>query len=265
MSILPSQTNINYLDTWSLLNTSNVSFASSIRIDNGTINTSQIDLDAVRMDCAVINGNPTLLLNGNPVAGVSSLTSSVTAWANYPSLTTINYTPGFGGNINMSNVNALANVSTGNLLTAKSITVPTGGVVSMLGFTFPTAPSNSTNQITSMTQSVTGIANGSTYTLDFAGQSGGYYVVYFVCSSAGYEQWSAPQLVVYTGGNVYGGGCYTPPPSVLGLAPPSFSNCMVMYRNGTVGSQLTIQIWTTASAGGGLIGLNGTFYVVRIT
>jgi hypothetical protein len=256
MSILPNQTNINYLDTWSLLNTSNVQFASSIRIDNGTINTSQIDLDAVRMDCAVINGNPTLLLNGNPVAGVSSLTSSVTTWANYPALNTVTYAPGFGGTINMANVNALTNLSSA---TAKIGTLTaTGGSIG--GFTVPLVPSGN-NVITSLgsTTSITSAAQQ--IVIDFAGQPSGVYVLYTDFGTNNFSEfWTASFTIIWGGTFALGGGTHLP--SYIGQ-PPTLSNALVLQRLGNLDSELELLVFSAAPMS--LLGGSCTITVVRIT
>ena len=129
MSVLPRDANITPYDSL-LNNINNLSFLSSINVFNGTINTSQIDLDSVRMDAAIINSVPTLLLNGVPAVATSSFTSSIALWSAFPALTPITYATGVGtgGAINMANVNAAVNVSSG---TATFGTLSTIGATSL--------------------------------------------------------------------------------------------------------------------------------------
>ena len=99
--------------------------------------TTNIQLDDISMDCGYIGpaSTATLLLNGVPVASVSSFTSSIVSWSQYPALAPITYTGG-GGVANFTNVNAATNVST---LTANaqslSVSSITGNVANFNNFT----------------------------------------------------------------------------------------------------------------------------------
>ena len=68
-----------------------------------TLTTNQIVLDGQTLD-ATSAGGGTLLINGQAVASAQTLTSSIANWAQFPALSTINYTTagGSGGLINMS-------------------------------------------------------------------------------------------------------------------------------------------------------------------
>jgi len=199
------------------------------------------------MDAAVINGYPTLLLNGQPVAGVSSLTSSITSWANYPALNTITYAAG-GGTANLNNVNALTQISsatvrggTVNAGAANSTTLSTSQAVisSINGAVFPspqTAVINATGSV---------IANNvvNTTNVDFSGQAAGFYLVTVLISTGGTDPFSCSTVVSYSGGVVVGGSFHAP---FLSGAAPSFANCVSIQDNNAGGSVLTVVVLATS-------------------
>lgn len=229
MSVLPNQTFINSLSEFYVNDVNNVQFISSINIPNGTINTSQIDLDSVRMDVSVINGFPTLLLNGAPVAGVSSLTSSVTSWASYPALQTITYA-GAGGTANLATVNALTALST-QALTAGTVT----SIGNLNGVTFP----NPGTPITAMAQSFIITGTGLLGAWNFTGQATGLYLVQVTIQTAGSDPLTCSAVIRYSGGAASGGSFHCP--SMGGNSAPSFANC-VSIQSDTISDAL-IQLY----------------------
>jgi hypothetical protein len=229
MSVLPNQTFINSLSEFYVNDVNNVQFLSSINIPNGTLNTSQIDLDSVRMDVAVINGFPTLLLNNQPVAGVSSLTSSVTSWASYPALQTITYA-GAGGTANLATVNALTALST-QALTAGTVT----SIGNLNGVTFP----NPGTPIAGMAQTFTVTGTGLLGAWNFTGQATGLYLVTVIIQSAGTDPLTCTAVIRYSGGAATGGSFHCP--SMGSNSAPSFANC-VSIQSDTISDAL-IQLY----------------------
>jgi hypothetical protein len=230
MSLLPNQTFINTASEFYVNDVANVQFISSIGIPNGTLNTSQIDLDSVRMDCAVINGFPTLLLNGQAVAGVSSLTSSVTSWASYPALQTITYA-GAGGTANLATVNAL---------TALSSQAVIGGTVTSVGalngVTFP----NPGTAIAGMAQSITPInGTGLIGAFNFTGQAAGLYLVTVLIQTGGADPLTCSAVIRFSGGVALGGSFHCP--SISSNSAPGFANCVSIQSD--VASDAFIQVY----------------------
>jgi hypothetical protein len=249
MSVLPNQSWVNDLEVFFVPNVNEVPFLSSIMIANGTINTSQIDLDAVRMDCAVINGFPTLLLNGQAVAGVSSLTSSVTSWASYPALQTITYA-GAGGTANLATVNAL---------TALSSQAVIGGTVTSVGalngVTFP----NPGTAIAGMAQSIVITGGGLLGAWNFTGQANGLYLVTVLIQSGGADPMTCSAVIRFSGGAATGGSFHCPS---IGSALPSFANC-VSIQSDTI-SDAFIQLYIYSN-NGSIVGGSAQLAAYRIT
>ena len=169
-------------------------------INVSSIVTNHITLDQVNMDSAVLNSVPTLLLNGQPVATGTSFTSSVTSWASFPALSTINYNvAGSGaGVINMTNVNALTNVSSA---TATFGTLSTIGLGSIGGSIYPSAPQYS--EIVSMRQTVSNIQNKTSARLDFSAQANGYYLVTTNLDSADEDPFSCSFVIWKTYADIW--------------------------------------------------------------
>ena len=249
MSVLPNQTFMNVLSEFYVNDVNNIQFLSSINIPNGTLNTSQIDLDSVRMDVAVINGFPTLLLNNQPVAGVSSLTSSVTSWASYPALQTITYA-GSGGTANLNNVNAL---------TALSSQAVIGGTVTSVGalngVTFP----NPGTAIAAMAQSLVITGTGLLGAWNFTGQANGLYLVTVLIQSGGADPMTCSAVIRFSGGAATGGSFHCPS---ISSALPSFANC-VSIQSDTV-SDAFIQLYIYSN-NGSIIGGSAQLAAYRIT
>lgn len=247
MSVLPNQTNITPLDERFLENSNNINLISSMNLFSGSLNISQINLDSIQMDCAIINGFPTLLLNNQPVAGVSSLTSSVTSWASYPALNTITYA-GAGGTANLNNVNALtslssATVNSGTVTNSGQVNTNTLSTASIVvstinGVSFPVSQTSALN--------VTGntiISGINTTNVDFSGLSAGFYLVVVLVSTGGTDPFSCSTTVRYSGGVTVGGCLHAP---FLSGAVPSFSNCVSIQDNNAGGSIISVVINTNS-------------------
>ena len=224
MSVYFNQTNYDPNDAFAVLNTNNINFISSINVANGSINTSEIQLDQIRMDCEIINGNPTLLLNGQPVAGVSSLTSSVTTWSSYPALTTVSYASA-GGVVNMANVNALNQLSSATVQSGNVQTSTLNGVV---------VPNPGT-AITSLASS-TVISNGVIISTDFGAQPNGLYAIAVVIQTGGTDPFTCSCIVQKSGTGVIGGSTHLPSFAPYGAAP-SLANA-VIFQSASVTSTL---------------------------
>jgi hypothetical protein len=241
MSVLPSQTNITPVDTRFLENNRDVTLISSMNLYNGNLNISQINLDSIQMDCAIINGFPTLLLNNQPVAGVSSLTSSVTSWASYPALNTINYA-GAGGTANLNNVNALTSLSSATVTSGavNTNTLSTASIVvsTINGVPFPVSQTSVLNVTGS--QIVSGI---NTTNVDFAALNSGFYLVVVLISTGGTDPFSCSTTVRYSSGVTVGGCLHAP---FLSGAVPSFNNCVSIQDNNAGGSIISVVINTNS-------------------
>jgi len=250
MSVLPNQTWMNEYNEFYVNDVNNITFISSINTPNGTINTSQIDLDSVRMDCAVINGFPTLLLNGQAVAGVSSLTSSITSWSAYPALQTITYA-GAGGTANLNNVNAL---------TALSSQAVIGGTVTSVGLlngvTFP----NPGTAIAGMAQSISPIGGtGLIGAFNFTGQTPGLYLVNVIIQTGGADPMTCSAVIRFSGGTATGGSFHCPS---INSGTPGFANSVSIQSD--VASDANIQVYVFSNVNAVQIG-TAQFAVYRIT
>jgi len=254
MSVLPRDANITLYDPV-LNNINNLSFISSINVYNGTINTSQINLDSVRMDAAIINSVPTLLLNGVPAVATSSFTSSITQWSAYPALTPITYATGVGtgGAINMANVNASANVSSA---TATLGTLSTIGATSLNGYLYP----NAGVAIAGMAQSLVITGTGLLGAWNFTGQPVGLYLVTVLIQSAGTDPMTCSAVIRYSGGSAVGGSFHCP--SISSSSAPSFANC-VSIQSDVVGDAY-IQLYIFSNVGA-VIGGSAQLSAYRIT
>ena len=249
MSVYANTTNATPANPYFVLNDNQVDFLSTISIFNGTVQTSQINLDGIQMDCSYLGplSTPTLLLNGAPVASVSSFTSSVVTWASYPALNTITYA-GAGGAANLANVNALTQISTASAVAgtvnANNISSGNINVSSINGVPFTSA--------TTAVLNVTGapIVNGGSTIVDFSGLPQGFYLVTVYISSGGLDPYTCSSVVRITNGIVYGGGFHCP--SIQG-APPSLNNCVSIQDNGAGSSQLTVFVYATSAVGLGAI------------
>jgi hypothetical protein len=264
MSLYPAYTNINPADEFFVNDTANISFISSINVFNGSLNTGHIQLDQVGMDCAILNSSPTLLLNGIPVASVSSFASSITQWASYPALAPISYATGVGsgGAINMANVNALSNVSSASGTFGLLSTI---GLGSIGGSTFPNAPQYS--QVTSMSASLIGITNGSSIRLNFTGQANGFYLISCSIQSAAADPFSCTFTIYFTGGLAQGGGTHMPTyGSPYGSIAPNPQNVVVCQSETISDPHIDIFFFSNGqgTSGQGILGSSAQVSVFRL-
>ena len=248
MSVYQNQTNSTPGNSYFVGNTNSVDFLSSINVYNGSINVSEINLDAIRMDCAILNSTPTLLLNGIPVASTSSFTSSISAWASFPALAPITYTAG-GGTANLNNINALTSLSSasvvGGSVNANTLSTASATVSSINGAPFP-SPLTATVNVTG-----TPLVNGrNTTIIDFNTAPSGYYMLSVYVSGGGLDPFTCSSIVRVFGGTVTGGGFHCPS---LNGNPPTFSNCVSIQDNGAGSTQLTVVIYTNDPLGLGSV------------
>jgi hypothetical protein len=253
MSVLPRDANITPYDCL-LNNINNLSFISSINVYNGTINTSQINLDSVRMDAAIINSVPTLLLNGVPAVATSSFTSSIAMWSAFPALSPITYATGVGtgGAINMANVNALSNVSSG---TGTFGTLSTVGATSLNGFLYP----NTGVAIASMAQSLVVGGSGLLGAFNFTGQPAGLYMVTVLLQSGGADPMTCSAVVRFSGGTALGGSLHMPS---INSQLPYPTNCVSIQSDVASDANIQVYVFTQIS---GLIGGSAQLSAYRIT
>jgi len=271
MSVLANQTNSDVGDSFFVRDQANISFISSINVANGTINTSQINLDNVQMDCANLNGNPTLLLNGVPIASVSSFASSITQWASYPALAPITYatSAGTGGAISMANVNALSNVSTATLTAGTGLfngSLSTIGQATVGQYPYPLRM-GAWNKITlpNPPSTVLNITNGQIVSVDMTGQPAGLYVIIVNIQSGGVDPWSC-QFIVSTGtaAGVVCCGTHFPSWNPYGTQPTGFNNMITAQSASLGGSTADIIFFSTAVAPNGILGSTAQIELYRI-
>jgi hypothetical protein len=250
MSVYQNQTSATPGNSFFVENGNQIDFISSISVYNGAILTSQINLDAIQMDCAYLGptSTATLLLNGLPVASVSSFTSSITTWSSYPALTPITYAAG-GGTANLATVNALSNISTASAVAGSvntnSISSGTIAVSSINGTSFPSP----LTAVVNVTGSVI-VSGRNTTVIDFGSVASGYYLLTVYVSSGGLDPFTCSSVVRVSGGLVTGGGFHCPS---LGGNPPTFSNCVSIQDNGAGSSQLTVIIYCNDASGLGAV------------
>jgi len=264
MSVLPNQTNINVTDEFFVNDVANISFISSINVFNGSLNTGHIQLDQVGMDCAVLNSSPTLLLNGIPVASVSSFASSITQWASYPALASINYATGVGsgGAINMANVNALSNVSsaTATFGTLSSITSATIG-----GFPYPlTIGTVNRIALPNPPSTVLNIQNGQIVQIDFTGQPAGMYLIVCFIQTGGVDPWTCQFIAtVGTVAGVLCSGTHIPSFNPYG-SQPTISNMVTAQCASASSPTVDIMFFSNGISPNGIIGSTAQFQLYRL-
>lgn len=250
MSVLGNQTNLTVGDPFFVLNGNDINFISTISVYNGTINSSQINLDAIQMDCAYIGpqSTPTLLLNGAPVASVSSFTSSVVTWSSYPALSPISYA-GAGGAANLATVNALTNLSSatviGGAVNAGTVSTPSLTVSTINGLQFP---SNVTTAVLTVTSSP--ITNGLITVVDLSALGSGFYLITVLISTGGTDPFSCSTMVRNFSSQVVG-GCFHCP-SIAGAAP-SLANCVSIQDNGSGSNQISVIVYATSAVALGAV------------
>lgn len=203
MSVLANQTNATPNDALFLANTNNINVISSLNLYNGSLNISQINLDAIQMDCAYLNSTPTLLLNGVPVAATSSFASSITAWASYPALNTITYAAG-GGIANLAVINALSNVSTASMIAGNGTVAQNMTVSTLNGAPYP---NNANPALIGSTDTMSGA--DIVITKNFTGLDTGLYMLQVTLQGQS-DPMSCSAMIRYSGGLANGGSYHQP-------------------------------------------------------
>jgi len=264
MSVLPNQTALTGVTDWFVPNNNDTQFLSSINVYNGTINTSQINLDSIRMDCAIINSTPTLLLNGTAVASVSSFTSSITTWSSYPALAPITYATGAGsgGAINMANVNALSNVSSASVTCG---TLSTIGGASISGFPYPLTI-GAVNQIAlpNPPSTVLNIQNGQIVQIDFTGKPAGMYLIVCFIQTGGVDPWTCQFIAsVGTVAGVLCSGSHIPSFNPYG-SQPNIANMITAQCASASSPTVDIMFFSNGVAPNGIIGSTAQFQLYRL-
>lgn len=264
MSVLPSLVNLTYGDRVDIVNSSNVNFLSSINCFNGTINTSQINLDAVQMDCAILGGIPSLLLNGVPVASVSSFTSSITQWSAYPALAPITYNTGAGtgGAVNMANLNALSNVSS---LSGTFGSLSTIGGASIGGYPYPQT-FGTWNQIAlpNPPSTVENLQNGQIVSVDMSSLANGAYLIVILIQTGGVDPWTCQFLA--TKGTVAGvlcSGVHMPSFNPYGTQPTT-ANMITAQSSSVSATTVDFIFFSNGVSPAGIIGSTAQFQMFRL-
>lgn len=246
MSALANQTNISDNSYMFIRDTLDVTFQSTINIFNGTINTSQINLDAIQMDCGYVGptSTATLFLNGNPVASTSSFTSSITSWSQYNAISPVTYGAG-GGVLNFTNVNALSNVSSATMnsgtMVSNTYTGSTLTISTINGAPYPTPT------VPALLGATTTALNGLTsITMDMSTLPTGFYLLFcLMASGTPSEVMDATCMIRLSGGSTNGGSYFQP---VIGGVSNNL-NYISFQQPNTPGAQVTINVNTNLFAG----------------
>jgi len=224
----------------------NISFESTINIFNGTINTSQINLDAIQMDCGYVGptSTATLFLNGNPVASTSSFTSSITAWSQYNAIAPVTYGAG-GGVLNFTNVNALSNVSSATINSGTSIAnTYTGSTLTVSTINGAPYPTPTTPALLGAT--TTAINGLNTITMDMSSLPTGFYLVFVsMPSGTSSEVMDATCMIRLSGGNSSGGSYHQP--VISGVS--NTNNYISIQQPTTAGAVTVINLYTNLFGG----------------
>jgi hypothetical protein len=205
-----------------------------------TISTGNVQLDGVSLDGSTANGGQ-LLINGVAVATVNQNVSSISNWATYPALSTINYGSG-GGVLNTSNINAIS-VLAQNLVSSASQNVSSTNGLSAIG----TYNVVNTRQV--LTGTLTPAPGYSQATLNFAGAPTGLYMFVLTDLNGNYGWWSASCPVSLTGGLTTAGVTVFPPTNGSGAAAqPNTNNYISITGSSTRAADILISILHNASA-----------------
>jgi hypothetical protein len=246
MSVLGNQTNIRDNTYLFIQDTLNVTFQSTINILNGTINTSQINLDAIQMDCGYVGptSTATLFLNGTPVASTSSFTSSITQWSQYNAIAPVTYGAG-GGVLNFTNVNALSNVSTATMNSGTSVAnTYTGSTLTISTINGAPYPTPTTPSLLGAT--TTALNGLTTINIDMSSLPTGYYLVYcLMASGTPSEVMDSTAMIRLSGGNS-GGGSYHQP-VISGVS--NSNNYISIQQQQSAGAVTQVFVQTNLFAG----------------
>jgi hypothetical protein len=205
-----------------------------------TISTGNVQLDGVSLDGSTANGGQ-LLINGVAVATVNQNVSSISNWATYPALSTINYGSG-GGVLNTSNINAISVLSQ-NLVSSASQNVSSVNGLSAIG------SYNVVNTRQVLTGTLTPAPGYSQATLNFATAPTGLYMFVLTDLNGNYGWWSASCPVSLTGGLTTAGVTVFPPTNGSGAAAqPNFNNYISITGSSTRAADILISILHNASS-----------------
>jgi hypothetical protein len=167
--------------------------------------------------------------------------SSISNWATYPALSTINYGSG-GGVINTSNVNALS-VLVQNLVSSASQNVSSVNGLSAIG------SYNVVNTRQVLTGTLTPAPGYSQATLNFAAAPTGLYMFVLTDLNGNYGWWSASCPVSLTGGLTTAGVTVFPPTNGSGAAAqPNTNNYISITGSSTRAADILISILHNASS-----------------
>jgi hypothetical protein len=246
MSALTNQVSATANDYLFLQTGQNIIIPSTLTLLNGTLNTSQINLDAIQMDCGYVGptSTATLFLNGNPVASTSSFTSSITSWSQYNAIAPVNYGAG-GGVLNFSNVNALSNVSSATMnagtYNANTYTGSTLTISTINGAPYPTPTTPAL-----LGASTTANSGLTTITIDMTSLPTGYYLVFAsMPSGTPSELMDSTALIRLSGGNTNGGSYHQP--VISGVS--NGNNFISIQQQQSAGAVVLVYVQTNLYAG----------------
>ena len=210
-----------------------------------TISTGNVQLDGVSLDGSTANGGQ-LLINGVAVATVNQNVSSISNWATYPALSTINFGSG-GGVINTTTLNGTtANMTAVNALSLISSAAQNVSSVNGLA---AIGSYNVVNNRTVLTGNLTPAPGYSQASVALSGAGTGIYNFILSDLNGNYGWWSASCPLTITGGGVVGGVTVFPPTNGSGAAAqPSFNNYISITGSSTENGSILISILHNASA-----------------
>ena len=210
-----------------------------------TISTGNVQLDGVSLDGSTANGGQ-LLINGVAVATVNQNVSSITNWATYPALSTINFGSG-GGVINTTTLNGttanMTAVNALNLISSAAQNVSSVNGLAAIG------SYNIVNTRQVLSGSLAPAPGYSQVSVALSSAGTGIYIFVLSDNNGNYGWWTASCPVTLTAGNAIGGVTVFPPTTGSGGASqPSFNNYISITGSSTESGSLLISILHNASA-----------------
>jgi len=210
-----------------------------------SISTGNVQLDGVSLDGSTANGGQ-LLINGVAVATVNQNVSSITNWATYPALSTINFGSG-GGVINTTTLNGttanLTAVNALNLISSAAQNVSSVNGLAAIG------SYNVVNNRTVLSGNLTPAPGYTQTSVSLTSAGTGVYNFFLSDLNGNYGWWSASCPLTVSGGIVVGGVTVFPPTTGSGTAAqPSFNNYISITGSSTENGSILISILHNASA-----------------
>ena len=210
-----------------------------------TISTGNVQLDGGSLDGSTANGGQ-LLINGVAVATVNQNVSSITNWATYPALSTINFGSG-GGVINTTTLNGttanMTAVNALNLISSAAQNVSSVNGLAAIG------SYNIVNTRQVLSGSLAPAPGYSQVSVALSSAGTGIYIFVLSDNNGNYGWWTASCPVTLTAGNAIGGVTVFPPTTGSGGASqPSFNNYISITGSSTESGSLLISILHNASA-----------------